>query len=101
MFDTTRRKLMGTGLLGAGAVLSGLGLPAQAQSLSARGRVLLDGFPAVPRGLREAASFPLMEAIHGRRSRRFALGATIPDGPLASASRHAPISDLRSPISSR
>jgi hypothetical protein len=32
-------------------------------------------------------TFPLVEAIHGRRSRRFAKGATIPSGPLAFASR--------------
>ncbi|NKC31116.1 hypothetical protein HEQ75_09620 [Roseomonas sp. BU-1] len=42
------------------------------------------------RGLVEAASFPLIEAIHGRRSRRFAKGASIPAGPLAFTSRHAP-----------
>ncbi len=41
-------------------------------------------------GLVEAMTFPLVEAIRGRRSRRFARGATIPDGPLAFASRHAP-----------
>ena len=35
-------------------------------------------------------NFPLIEAIHGRRSRRFAKGASIPDGPLAFTSRHAP-----------
>ncbi|MBP7240764.1 hypothetical protein [Amaricoccus sp.] len=44
----------------------------------------------IPYGLVEAMSFPLVEAIRGRRSRRFARGATIPDGPLAFASRHAP-----------
>ena len=51
---------------------------------------MLDGFPPRPRGLVEAANFPLIEAIHGRRSRRFAKGASIPDGPLAFTSRHAP-----------
>ena len=45
-------------------------------------------------------NFPLIEAIHGRRSRRFAKGASIPDGPLAFTSRHdpAPISDLEQMI---
>ena len=38
----------------------------------------------------EAATFPLIEAIHGRRSRRFAKGTSIPNGPLAFTSRHAP-----------
>ena len=33
--------------------------------------------------LRELSAFPLVEALYGRRSRRFALGDEIPDGPLA------------------
>ena len=37
--------------------------------------------------LRELAAFPLVEALFGRRSRRFALGDEIPDGPLAYRSR--------------
>ena len=41
--------------------------------------------------LRELAEFPLVEAIYGRRSRRFALGDEIPDGPLAYRSRHEPL----------
>lgn len=41
--------------------------------------------------LRELAEFPLVDAVFGRRSRRFALGAEIPDGPLAYRSRHAPM----------
>lgn len=40
--------------------------------------------------LRELAAFPLVEALYGRRSRRFALGDAIPDGPLAYRSRHKP-----------
>ncbi|MGI9420224.1 MAG: hypothetical protein ACR2RA_20560 [Geminicoccaceae bacterium] len=57
---------------------------------------MLDRIPDLPRGLIEATNFPLIEAIHGRRSRRFALGASIPDGPLAYSSKHqpAPLSDL-------
>ncbi|TDR85273.1 hypothetical protein [Enterovirga rhinocerotis] len=38
----------------------------------------------------ELARFPLLDALFGRRSRRFGLGMSIPDGPLAYASRHAP-----------
>src|SRR5512132_2333727 len=51
---------------------------------------------AQPQGLRELATFPLVEALFGRRSRRFALGHEIPDGPLAYKSRHQPVplSDL-------
>jgi hypothetical protein len=41
--------------------------------------------------LRGLASFPLVEALYGRRSRRFALGAEIPDGPLAYRSEHDPV----------
>src|SRR5918999_2855665 len=46
--------------------------------------------------LRELAAFPLVEALYGRRSRRFALGDAIPDGPLAYRSEHEPVplSDL-------
>jgi hypothetical protein len=41
--------------------------------------------------LRDLAAFPLVEALYGRRSRRFALGDEIPDGPLAYRSRHEPM----------
>lgn len=89
MLDIARRKLYGATLLGAGAVLGGLGL-AQADAPGARGRTLLDSLGNRPRGLAKAAAFPLIEAIHGRRFRRFARGAPIPAGPLAFASRQAP-----------
>ncbi len=36
-------------------------------------------------------NFSLVEALFGRRSRRFSLGASIPDGPLAFTSRHEPM----------
>jgi hypothetical protein len=45
----------------------------------------------VPAGLERALSFPLIEALHGRRARRFSMGAEIPDGPLAYRSRHEPM----------
>ncbi len=89
MFDTTRRKLHGASLLGAGALLSGLGFT-QARTLTTKGRIMLDAITPRPNGLVEAANFPLIEAIHGRRSRRFAKGASIPNGPLAFTSRHQP-----------
>ena len=41
--------------------------------------------------LKELAAFPLLEALYGRRSRRFALGSEIHDGPLAYRSQHEPI----------
>jgi hypothetical protein len=41
--------------------------------------------------LNELLKFPLMEAIAGRRSRRFCMGAEIPDGVLAFKSKHKPV----------
>jgi hypothetical protein len=41
--------------------------------------------------VRELLEFPLLKAMFGRRARRFGLGMTIPDGPLAYESKAAPI----------
>jgi hypothetical protein len=41
--------------------------------------------------LEDLAAFPLVEALFGRRSRRFAMGDEIPDGPLAYRSRQEPL----------
>ena len=51
---------------------------------------------AVPRGFTDMLSFPLMEALLGRRSRRFFMGAEIPDGVFAYKSGHKalPLTDL-------
>jgi hypothetical protein len=43
------------------------------------------------KGLEKAMAFPLIEALHGRRARRFSLGSEIPDGPLAYKSAHPPL----------
>ena len=40
--------------------------------------------------LAELQQFPLMQALFGRRARRFGLGMEIPSGPLAFQSRHEP-----------
>ena len=48
-------------------------------------------FPRPGRALERLAGFPLVEALFGRRSRRFALGDEIPDGPLAYKSHHEPL----------
>src|SRR5258708_2367037 len=40
--------------------------------------------------LEEVARYSLLDALRHRRSRRFALGMTMPAGPLAYHSRHAP-----------
>lgn len=92
MFDISRRKLFGASILGAGSALAGLGACSTnvAASLKTKGNLLLDRVPNIPRGLLEASEFPLVDAIMGRRSRRFARGASIPDGPLAYASKHDP-----------
>ena len=45
---------------------------------------------APPPGLADALEMPLVEALYGRRARRFSRGAAIPDGPLAFTSRHQP-----------
>src|SRR5690606_28339013 len=42
-------------------------------------------------GLESLLDFSLVDALLGRRSRRFFLGAEIPDGVLAFKSRHAPL----------
>ena len=42
--------------------------------------------------IREVGNFPLLKALFGRRSWRFALGMEQPGGPLAFKSRHAPVS---------
>jgi hypothetical protein len=46
---------------------------------------------ALSPGLDVALSFPLLAALGGRRARRFSVGATIPDGPLAFASPREPL----------
>jgi len=44
-----------------------------------------------PSGWQKALEFPLVQALLGRRSRRFPLGASIPAGPLAFKSRQQPV----------
>src|ERR687897_1918857 len=41
--------------------------------------------------LNDLLKFPLIEAVTGRRARRFCLGAEIPDGVLAFKSKHKPL----------
>lgn len=45
----------------------------------------------LPKGFEDVLAFPLSAALLGRRARRFSLGATIPDGPLAYDSRREPL----------
>ena len=44
-----------------------------------------------PPGYDDLLQFGLVEALLGRRSRRFFRGAEIPDGHFAYASRHPPL----------
>lgn len=88
-FRFTRRRVLGSTFAATGALLTGLGF-AKGQTLSTKGKFMLNSYSPLSDGLVEAAAFPLIEAIHGRRSRRFARGASIPNGPLAYTSSEAP-----------
>lgn len=72
-----------------------ISLDQRAKSLSerakAKGDLLLNRLSAFPPGLMDAVRFPLMEALYGRRSRRFGLGYSIPEGPFAYTSKHDPL----------
>ncbi len=87
----TRRKMLGSLLVGAGAAMSGFGMSSLGERAKQRGKILLEGIPGIPAGLEEAVRFPLIEALQGRRARRFSLGAEIPDGPLTFKSKHEPL----------
>jgi len=58
------------------------------------------GLDGLPQGLKDALQFPLMDSIMGRRSRRFPVGAEIPDGPLKFASKKSalPLTELEQMI---
>ena len=45
----------------------------------------------VPPGFRDLKNFGLLDALLGRRSRRFFMGAKIPDGVFKYASKHEPV----------
>lgn len=83
LFSMTRRKMLGGVLVGAGWLLTGARMPALGQQMTEKGNVLLDRIPKYPPGLEDAAKFTLMDALYGRRSRRFLVGSEIPDGVLA------------------
>ena len=42
----------------------------------------------VPAGYKDLMKFPFIEALTGRRSRRFFMGAEIPEGAFAYKSKH-------------
>lgn len=90
-FRFKRRKILGSLLAGTGWILSGCGFKETGNRLQSRGNVLLNGLPQYPKGLEDAAKFTLMDTLYGRRSRRFSLGAEIPDGVLAFKSEREPV----------
>lgn len=85
-----RREMMGSLMLASGAALTEMGFTKRGEILKERGRTRIDGLSNVPKGLAEAVKFPLIEALYGRRARRFSKGAEIPDGPLKFKSKHQP-----------
>lgn len=85
-----RREMIGSLMVASGAALSELGFTQRGEALKDRGRTRIDGLANVPKGLAEAVRFPLIEALYGRRARRFSMGAEIPDGPMQFKSKHAP-----------
>lgn len=87
----SRRKLLGRLLVGTGALAAGARIPALAQRLKQHGHILLEHVPQLPPGLEDATRFTLMEALYGRRSRRFGMGMEIPDGVLAFKSTKPPV----------
>ncbi len=82
---------MGYMLVGTGALLAGCGMGSRGERMKQKGSILLNNVSSAPPGLADAVNFPLIEALHGRRARRFSLGASIPDGPLAFTSQHEPM----------
>ena len=89
-FSMTRRKMLGGMLVGAGWLLTGARMPALGKQITEKGNVLLSRIPQYPPGLEDAAKFTLMDALYGRRSRRFLAGSEIPDGVLAFKSKKQP-----------
>jgi hypothetical protein len=47
--------------------------------------------PTIPKGYQDLINFRLVDALIGRRSRRFFMGAEIPDGVFAYKSKHKPM----------
>ncbi len=96
MTSIDRRTWLGT-TLAAAATTGACGMPdgQKAETPKSSG-VVADPRSPLPKGVYEAARFPLIDAIHGRRSRRFAKGAEIAAGPLKYKSKHPaqPLSQL-------
>ena len=85
----SRKKMLGSLFLGAGSVFTGLNMPSLGRQMKTKGKILVNTANS-PRGLEEAVKFPLVEALYGRRARRFSKGSELPDGPLAFKSKQEP-----------
>ena len=59
MFETSRRRMLGASMLGAGTVLAGIGASATAKTLKTKGNIMLNRVPDLPKGLSEAVEFPI------------------------------------------
>lgn len=90
-FSLSRRKMLGSLLVGAGSLLTFLKMPALAKQAMRKGNILLNRVQSYPPGLEDAAGFTLLEALLGRRSRRFSFGAEIQDGVLKFKSKKDPL----------
>jgi hypothetical protein len=90
-FSLKRREMLGSLLVAAGTLMAGCKLTSLGTRAKYKGNILLSHIPKPPRGLVEAVRFPLIEAIHGRRARRFSLGSSTEGGSLAFQSRHEPM----------
>jgi hypothetical protein len=66
------------------------------ESLPAASKEILLKKTSIPPGFQDMLDFSCLEALTGRRSRRFFMGAEIPDGVFSHKSRHdpVPLSDL-------
>jgi hypothetical protein len=64
-FSVTRRKMLGSILLAMGGLFAMLNVNTLAKDMKQKGKVLLNKIPSVPKGLEEAVSFTLIEAIQG------------------------------------
>lgn len=86
-----RRTVMGGLTMLAGGLLTSCGAQAVGEKTTRRGRVLMDQGKGTPVGVASALEFPLIEALLGRRARRFGMGMEIPDGKLQFKSDKEPM----------
>lgn len=96
MSKISRRSMLGATLAAASATAS-VARSGRDSGERKESGVTVSNHSELPRGLYEAARFPLVDAIYGRRSRRFAKGTEIPGGPLRYKSKEAaqPLTEMQ------